>query len=239
MTPAPSVTPAISSTSLPKFLPLVPNLPGFAKTEIYQLYMRLTARPKDPDWIDMISKEFIERYPAFNKPPPDRRGIPIWDTVRKNPSMEELLASKQGVCYSALMLCTFFLMYFLRTSGVNICRRFGGRKLIGRINDGRNFVGRKKYWRPKPKPKLEKIFGYKPVRNLRDRHVPQKYIFAWKVASHPYLRRKQPTHRRKRQFSGRSQVSCSSLTIDYCLTQTMLRIGILEERKYIQCSHIA
>jgi len=201
--------------------------------------MRLTAHPKEPDWIDMISQEFMERHPAFKKPPPDRHGVPIWDTVRKIPSIEELLASGQGVCCSALMLCTFFLMHFSSKSGVNICRGFGGRKSIGRINNGRNFVGRKKYWRPKPKPKPEKTFGYKPVRNLRDHHVPQIYIFAWKVTSPPYLRRKQPTHRRKRGLGGRSQVSFSSLSIDYYLTQTKLQIGILEERKYIQCSDIA
>jgi len=75
-------------------------------------------------------------------------------------------------------------------NGVNICRGFGERKLIGRINNGRNFVGRKKYWRPKPEPKPEKTFGYKPVRNLRDHHLLQIYIFAWKVTCHPYLQRK-------------------------------------------------
>ena len=203
--------------------------------------MRLSARPKDPEWIDMISKEFIERHPAFNKPPPDTRGVPIWDTVRKFPSVEELLASGRGVRYSAPKLCTFFLMHFLSKSGVTICRGFGGRKSIGRINNGRNFVGRKKYWRPKPKPKPEKKLGYEPVRDLRDRHVPQMYIFACKVTSHPCLRRKGLTHRRKRLPSGLSQVFCSSLTINYCLTRTKLRIGILEERKYmyIQCSDIA
>ena len=105
VTPALSV---ISSTSLPKSLPLVPDLPGFAKTEIYQLYMRLTAHPKEPDWIDMISMEFLQNHPAFVKPPPDRHGVPIWETIRENPSMEELLASKQGVRYPALVLCTFF-----------------------------------------------------------------------------------------------------------------------------------
>jgi len=102
-----SVTPAIPST-LPKSLPLVPDLPGFAKTEIYQLYLRLTAHPKEPDWIDMISREFLERHPAFSKPPPDRHGVPVWETIGKNPTMKELLASKQGVRYSALMLRTFF-----------------------------------------------------------------------------------------------------------------------------------
>ena len=108
VTPAPSGISVVPSTSLPKSLPLVPDLPGFANTEIYQLYMRLTAHPKEPDWIDMISMEFLQNHPAFVKPPPDRHGVPIWETIRENPSMEELLASKQGVCYSALLPCTFF-----------------------------------------------------------------------------------------------------------------------------------
>ena len=239
VTPALLVTPTSTSTGpLPKSLPRVPDLPGLMNSKNYQSYMRLTAHPKEPDWIDMISKEFMERHPAYKKPPPDRHGVPIWDTVRKIPSIEELLASGQGVRYSALMLCTFFLMHFLSKSGVTICRGFGGRKSIGRINNGRNFVGRKKYWRRKLKPKPEKTFGYKLVRNLRDRQAPQIYIFAWKVTSHPYLQRKRPTHRWKRELGGRSQVSCLSLTINYCLTQTKPRIGILEERKCIQCSDI-
>ena len=128
MTPALLVTPTSTSTRpLPKSLPRVPDLPGFMNSENYQLYMRLTAPPKEPDWIDMISMEFLERHPAFIKPPPDRHGVPVWETIGKNPTIEELLASEQGVRYSAPMLCTF-LMHFLRMSGANICRRFDGRK---------------------------------------------------------------------------------------------------------------
>jgi len=70
--------------------------------------MKATAHLKEPDWIDMISKEFLGEYATYNKPPPDRHKVPVWDTVRKNPSMEELLASGQGVRYSAPMLCPFF-----------------------------------------------------------------------------------------------------------------------------------
>jgi len=32
---------------------------------------------------------------------------------------------------------------------MNICRGFGKRKSIGRMTKGRNFFGRKKYWRHK------------------------------------------------------------------------------------------
>ena len=144
-TPAiPSVTPAAPVIpKRPSPLPLVPDLPGFAKSEIYQLYMKLTAHLKEPDWIDMISMEFLKGHPAFTQPPPDRHKVPLWDSVR-NPSLGELLASEQGVRHSTPMLC-LFLMHFLRKSGMNICRRFGGRKLIGRIKKWRKLVGRDKY----------------------------------------------------------------------------------------------
>ena len=56
----------------------------------------------------MISMEFLQNHPAFVKPPPDRHGVPVWETIGENPSIDELLASKQGVRYSALIFGPFF-----------------------------------------------------------------------------------------------------------------------------------
>jgi len=82
--------------------------PQFGKPEISRLYLQCMAPSKNPDWIDMISMDFLQSHPAFVEPLPDRRGIPVWETLGKNPSVAELLASKQGVRYSAPMLCPFF-----------------------------------------------------------------------------------------------------------------------------------
>jgi len=65
------------------------------------------APPKNPNWIDMIFMEFLQNHPAFVKSLPDRHGI-VWETIGENPSIDELLASKQKVCYSSLILCPFF-----------------------------------------------------------------------------------------------------------------------------------
>ena len=80
----------------------------FVKPEIYQLYLKYMVPLKNPDWIDMISIEFLQNHSAFVKLPPDRHGVPIWETIGENPSIDELLASKQGVHYSSLILCPFF-----------------------------------------------------------------------------------------------------------------------------------
>jgi len=101
-----SVTTAMSVTSV---TPATLTRPSpFAEPEIYQLYLKCMAPPKNPDWIDMISMEFLQNHPAFVKPPPDRHGVPVWETIGENPSIDELLASKQGVRYSALIFCPFF-----------------------------------------------------------------------------------------------------------------------------------
>ena len=102
--PAPSVKSVAPATSTrPKIL-----TPQFGKPEINRLYLQCMAPPKNPDWIDMISMDFLQSHPAFVEPLPDRHGIPVWETLGKNPSVAELLASKQGVCYSVPILCSFF-----------------------------------------------------------------------------------------------------------------------------------
>ena len=104
VTPAPSVKSVAPATSTrPKIL-----TPQFGKPEINRLYLQCMAPPKNPDWIDMISMDFLQSHPAFVEPLPDRHGIPVWETLGKNPSVAELLASKQGVCYSVPILCSFF-----------------------------------------------------------------------------------------------------------------------------------
>jgi len=80
----------------------------FAEPQIYQLYLKCMAPPKNPTWIDMISIEFLQNHPAFVKPPSNRHGVSVWKTIGENPSIDELLASKQEVCYSSLILCPFF-----------------------------------------------------------------------------------------------------------------------------------
>ena len=60
---------------------------------------------KNPDWIDMISMEFLKNHPAFVKPPPNRLGVPVCETIRENPSIDELLTSKH---YSALLFSNTF-----------------------------------------------------------------------------------------------------------------------------------
>jgi len=97
ITTAISVTPATLTRPSP-----------FAEPKIYQLYLKCMAPSKNPNWIDMISMEFLQNHSAFVKPPPDRHGVPVWETIGENPSIDELLASKQRVCYSSLILCPFF-----------------------------------------------------------------------------------------------------------------------------------
>ena len=95
-----SVTTAMSVT-----LATLTRPSPFAEPEIYQLYLKYMAPPKNPDWIDMISMEI---HPAFVKPPPNRHGVLVWETIGENTSIDELLVSKQGVHYSSLILCSFF-----------------------------------------------------------------------------------------------------------------------------------
>ena len=113
VTPAPSVksvAPALSVKSVAPATSTRPKIltPQFGKPEINRLYLQCMAPPKNPDWIDMISMDFLQSHPAFVEPLPDRHGIPVWETLGKNPSVAELLASKQGVCYSVPILCSFF-----------------------------------------------------------------------------------------------------------------------------------
>ena len=92
-------------------MPTVPVIPSVsalllpARSQAHQ-HLNSVAPPAEPDWIDMISFEFLENHPAFVKPPPSRHGVPEWDTTR-NPSIDELLESKQGVRYHASILCPF------------------------------------------------------------------------------------------------------------------------------------
>jgi len=66
------------------------------------------APPKNPDGTDMISMESSQNHSAFVEPPPDRHGDPEWETIGENPIIDEFLASKQEVRYSALIFCPFF-----------------------------------------------------------------------------------------------------------------------------------
>jgi len=56
----------------------------------------------------MISMEFSQNHPAFVEPPPDRHGDSEWETIGENSTIDEFLASKEEVCYSALIFCPFF-----------------------------------------------------------------------------------------------------------------------------------
>ena len=56
----------------------------------------------------MISMESSQNHSAFVEPPPDRHGDPEWETIGENPTIDEFLASKQEVRYSALIFCPFF-----------------------------------------------------------------------------------------------------------------------------------
>jgi len=53
----------------------------------------------------MISMEFLKNHSAFVKPSPDRLGVPVCETIRENPSIDELLTSKH---YSALLFSNTF-----------------------------------------------------------------------------------------------------------------------------------
>jgi len=73
-----------------------------------RLYSECIAPPKNLDRTDMISMEFSQNHPAFVEPPPDRHGDSEWETIGENSTIDEFLASKEEVCYSALIFCPFF-----------------------------------------------------------------------------------------------------------------------------------